>query len=248
MTFTPEVNLPRRLFITGTDTGVGKTVVTAALALCLRSLGKKVKVLKPIQTGTELPGITDLEFVYKVLGEDFDIESQSPIRLKKPLSPLTASEFESVNIDTDLLKSLIEIQSADSEVTLIEGAGGVLVPIKNRYFMSDLVKDLNLDLLIVLNPRLGTINHTLLTIEHVKSKGIKIFGLVFSNFPETPNLAESTNPKVIKQLSGEKVVGVVPNIEGLDVDKGKIGAIRKNFRDYFIPHLGGNLSIDKYLV
>lgn len=245
MTIKSKINLPKGIFITGTDTGVGKTVVTAALASCLKSNGRKIKVIKPFQTGTDLPGLNDIEFIYKALDEPYELENVSPYRLSKPLAPLSAAALESVDLDLTKVKSLVQGCLKKYEVTLIEGAGGVLVPIKENYFMSDLAGDLGLKLLVVSRPNLGTINHTLLTLEHARLKGLEILGVVICNYPENPGLAETTNLPLIERLGNVPLVGLIPNIQNLDVQKGSLGNLTMKIYDYFVPEFGGNLELKK---
>jgi len=240
-------NIPQAIFITGTDTGVGKTVVTAALACCIKSTGLKVKVVKPFQTGTEEDEILDIEFVYKTLGESFDIEESCPVRLKKPLSPYSAGFFENIDFSiSDLLGSLKKI-ILPGEVTLFEGAGGLLVPITKDYFMSDLARDLDVPVVIVARPGLGTLNHTLLSLEHAKNKGLNILGIIICNYPSEPDLAESLNIKTLKQLTDVEVIGIIPSIEGLDVQKGITGKLVENSKEFFVNSLGGKLNLNNFL-
>jgi dethiobiotin synthetase len=240
-------NIPQGIFITGTDTGVGKTVVTAALACCIKSAGLKVKAVKPFQTGTEEDEVPDIEFVYKTLSENFDINEVCPVRLKKPLSPYSAGFFENINFNiSDLLGSLKKI-ILPGEVTLFEGAGGLLAPITKDYFMSDFASDLGVPVVIVARPGLGTLNHTLLSIEHAKNKGLKILGIVICNYPAEPDLAESLNIKTLKHLTDVEVIGIIPSIEGLDIQKGIVGKLAENSKEYFVNSLGGKLNLNNFL-
>ena len=131
--------------------------------------------------------------------------------------------------------------------TLYEGAGGLLVPIKADYYMSDFAKDMGIPLIIVSRPGLGTINHTLLSIEYAKKKGLQILGIVISNYPSRPGLAESLNIGAIRELTDVEIIGVIPNIEGLDVQKGLIKKIAENSMDFFAESLGGKLNLNKFL-
>ena len=241
-------NFPRGIFISGTDTDVGKTVATAALACCMEKSGKDVTVIKPFQTGTGVEGFLDIEFIYKALGRDFELEKVCPVRLSNPLSPYSAAEIENIEINIPLILSSLKEKLLDSSGTvLFEGAGGLLVPITKKYFMSDFAKDMGLQLIIVSRPGLGTLNHTLLTIEHAKQKGLKILGIIICDYPSSPDLAESLNIKTIMRLTDVEIIGVVPSIKGVDVQKGLTQNIAKNSQDYFINMLGGNLNLNNFL-
>ena len=241
-------NIPRGIFITGTDTDVGKTVATAALACCMERSGNEVTVIKPFQTGTGEDGFLDIEFIYKALGRGFDLEEVCPVRLIKPLSPHTAAEIEKTEINiSSVISSLKEKFSDASGTVLYEGAGGLLVPITNNYYMSDFTKDMGLQLIIVSRPGLGTLNHTLLTIEHAKKIGLQILGIIICNYPQNPDLAESLNINTLKQLTDVDIIGVIPSIKGLDVQKGLTGNLPENSVEYFINKFGGNLNLNNFL-
>lgn len=241
-------NFPRGIFITGTDTGVGKTVATAALASCLEKSGNDIKIIKPFQTGTGEEGFLDIEFVYKALGRDFDLDDVCPVRLINPLSPYSAAEIENTKINISSVLDPLKEKLLDSSGTVIfEGAGGLLVPITKKYFMSDFVKDMDLQLIIVSRPGLGTLNHTLLSIEYAKQKGLNILGIIICNYPPTPDLAESLNIKTILQLTDVEILGVIPSIKGLDVQKGATENLAENSQEYFINMFGGNLNLNNFL-
>ena len=243
-----EGRLPKGIFISGTDTEVGKTVVTAALACCLQKSGLNVKAVKPFQTGTELEGLLDIEFVYKLLETGFDLDEVCPVRLGKPLSPHAAAALENKELDVDkVVKSLKQKFMHSEDTVLFEGAGGLLVPITKDYFMSDFARDMGLSLVIVSRPGLGTLNHTLLSIEHAKSAGLEILGVVVSNYPKNPGLAESLNIAALKELTDVDVIGVIPSIDGLDVQKGTSGNLAENCSDFFINAVGGKLNLNNFL-
>jgi len=238
--------IPKGFFITGTDTGVGKTVVTAAMAGCFSMAGKKVGVVKPIQTGTELQSIPDIEFVYSSLERPFNITEVCYYRLPKPLSPHAASVLEGVEIDTDLIINSITEFSAGYDVVIVEGAGGILVPVGREYMMIDLVSDIGLPVVVVSRPGLGAINHSLLTLETLKRRDVDVPGFVISGFPEYPDIAEMTNPKVIEEVSGYSLIGVIPFIEGLSVEKGIYGKLNDDPARYFIPEFFGTLDKSEF--
>lgn len=241
-------NFPKGIFITGTDTDIGKTVVTAAIACCIKNSGKSVAAVKPFQTGTEEEGFLDIEFIYKALGLAFKIDDVCPIRLSKPLSPYSAAILEKKDINIpSLLKLLKEKFLISGGTTLFEGAGGLMVPITKNYFMSDFAKDMGLSVIIVARPGLGTLNHTLLSIEHAKKKGLHILGIVICNYPSNPDLAESLNIDAINNLTEVEIVGVIPTIDGVDVQNGLTGNLAQNSQEFFVNSLGGKLNLNNFL-
>ena len=235
-------SIPNGIFITGTDTGVGKTVVTAALACCLSLAGKKVGVVKPVQTGTEVQQVPDIEFVYGALGRSYEIDKVCFYLLPKPLSPHAASVLAGVEINTDIILNSIDELSASLDVVIVEGAGGIMVPVNKGYMMLDLVSELGLSSIVVARPGLGTINHSLLTLETLKVRGVDISGFVISGFPATPDIAEMTNPKVIETESGYPLIGVIPFIKHLSVEDGIYGDLNDDPASYFVPELLGRFN------
>jgi len=239
--------LPQSIFVTGTDTGVGKTVITAALAWTLMQSGRKVSVMKPVQTGTNEQGPTDLEFVEIVLGASFHSEDNCPYSFPEPLAPLTASRLAGQKIKIEKIKRAFEKLSSDNDTVIVEGAGGLLVPILENYLMSDLAFELGMPVLIVTRPDLGTLNHTLLTVESALSKGLDIVGIVINNFPPSPDKAELTNPELINRLSGAPIVGVYPRDSSISVEHGKIGKIREVAPSSLSPFLAGTFDANEFL-
>ena len=240
-------SLPSGIFITGTDTGVGKTVVTAALARSLDQSGKSATVMKPLQTGTELPSLSDLEFVEKVTGKSYPVEGHCPYRFPQPLSPLAASKLEGREISIDKIKDAFCRLSAAHDIVLVEGAGGLLVPILESYTMADLARDLGSPLVVVARPGLGTLNHTTLTVEFAKSRGLSVLGIVINNFPVEPDLAEKTNPALLAEMTSLPILGVLENDPSLSVEKGRVGVLRESAKLGLVPALGGVFDQKKFL-
>ncbi|MEK6589104.1 MAG: dethiobiotin synthase, partial [Nitrospinota bacterium] len=233
--------MSKGIFITGTDTGVGKTVVSAGLALSLKHKGLDVGVMKPIQSG----GREDMEFLIKASGVKDEIELINPCYFKKPLAPLTASEIEGIRIDITTIKNAFEELCKRHEIVIIEGIGGILVPLNEDYFVSDLILELNIPAIIVSSPGLGTINHTILTIRHAKEIGIEIAGIIFNKSKRVVrqvhhSLAEKTNPSIIERLSGIPILGTLPHISSLNVANCKLGELGKRFLK--------NIKIDNLLI
>ena len=208
------------IFITGTDTGVGKTVVACGLAALLRKSGYKVGVMKPAETGCEerdgklFP--QDAYLLKEASGCDVPLENICPYRLRDPLAPSIAAEREGVKIDISLLEKIYgEINSAH-DITLVEGAGGLLAPILPSFTYADLAKLLKLPLLVVAPNRLGVINHLLLTLEHASSHGLRVLGYVFNRLNTEPSLAADTNREALLSLTAVPCLGEIPYVEHLE--------------------------------
>lgn len=239
--------LTNGVFITGTDTGVGKTVITAALAWTLVQAGRKVAVMKPVQTGAGLPGLTDIEFVERVLDTKYGLDDVCPYRFREPLSPLSASKISGIKIDIGRIKAAFQRLRSTFDIVIVEGAGGLLVPLLDNYFMADLVSDLGLPLLVVARPGLGTLNHTALTVESAGRRGLDVTGIVINRFPASPGFAERTNPELIARMTGALIAGVFPSDPSLSVEEGLTGAIRELARPAFAPSLGGVFDLQEFL-
>lgn len=239
--------LPKSIFITGTDTGVGKTVLTAALALCLKQAGLNVGVMKPVQTGARLQELADLKFIELATGNKYTGEDYSPYTFTHPLSPLTASVLEKRNICIERIKSAYKRLTNQHDIVLIEGAGGILVPITEGYYMSDLALDLNAPLIIATRPDLGTLNHTSLTSEYAHSRGVSVLGIVINNFPLEPGPAEKTNPGLLQKITGLPILGVIRNDPGITVGEGHIGSLNETAKPSLSPFFGGNFNSEAFL-
>lgn len=219
-----NANKPRGLFITGTDTGVGKTLVAAALSLFLREKGIDVGVMKPAETGIEDPAELgpDAELLRWASGSMDDPEEICPYRFKAPLAPAVAASKEQVRINySDLLdqaKSLIDRH----QFTIIEGAGGLMVPLAGGLLMADLARELKLPLLVVTRPNLGTINHTMLTLFTAQAMELPVAGYMINRMPAEQGLAEETAPHSLASLTTENLLGVLNQVAGDDQQKARI--------------------------
>lgn len=218
-----NVAKPKGLFITGTDTGVGKTLVAAALSLFLREKNIDVGVIKPAETGLEDPSQLgpDAELLRWASGSQDAPADISPYRFKAPLAPAVASNKEQVRINyTDLIsqsKQLIDRH----EFTIVEGAGGLMVPLAGGILMADLARELELPLLVITRPNLGTINHTLLTLFTARAMELPVAGYIINRMPEVQGLAEETAPHSLASLTTENLLGVLSQVGGDDQDKAK---------------------------
>lgn len=215
-------------FVTGTDTGVGKTVVAGALARLAREAGYRVGVFKPVATGCRWDvrlGLVspDAEFLAHCADARENLETINPVRYSGELAPMVAAERQHRPIDWAAIRQSWE-QIRQAEWVVVEGAGGLLVPIDAGHSMADLAKDLGLPLVIVARPGLGTINHTLLTIEVARGRGLPIAAVVINRYrPDQATLAEETNPDVIGRLAKMRIPIVVPFDPHISIEKGVIG-------------------------
>jgi len=221
--------MAKGFFITGTDTGVGKTVITAALIKAVSLLGLKACGMKPIETGcktaasSQQPAVSskkrtlipsDGMFLKEMAGMDDSIDLVTPIRFERPLAPLPASEIEGTSVDFEKIQKSYTALLKNYDVIIVEGIGGLLVPIKRDYFVLDLARDFGLPILIVSRPDLGTLNHTLLTVNYALKEGLDVAGIIV-NYSQPPEgtLAENTNPEVIKQISPVPLIGIFPYLK-----------------------------------
>lgn len=215
------------IFITGTDTGVGKTAIATGLAAALKKRGYSVGVMKPIQSGAvEKNGkliSQDAEFLKKALGTHDEPELVCPVLLREPLAPSVAAEIEGTEIDLELIRNAYLELERRHDVVIVEGAGGIAVPLKKELLISDLIVQLGTPAIIVSRAGLGTINHTFLTVEHARKKGIPVVGVIINNY--RGGKVEETNPKIIAELTGIPVLGIVPNDTKINVDEGSQGDI-----------------------
>jgi len=215
---TRPVQTPRGVFITGTDTGVGKTIVAATVATALRQHGVDAGVMKPIVTGLaeSTAGLSDPEWLASITGMGDSPRLISPYRFEIAASPLIAAASTGVLIDLDLISEAFRALSAQHDCVLVEGIGGVMVPVTTDLFVVDLMKGMGLPALVVARSGLGSINHSLLTLDCLRSRGVPILGLIFNN-PTCPafdaHLSE-TIPTILR-LSGVRSFGELPYCEGL---------------------------------
>lgn len=211
--------MSKGIFITGTDTGVGKTIVAATLALVLRMKGVNVGVMKPVTSGCrEEEGrlvSDDAELLCKAAGVTCS-EDVAPYLLREPLAPAEAAKLDGVRIDFSEIKASYERLAAAHDVVIVEGAGGLMVPLVGGMLVADLVRELDLPLLVVARPNLGTINHTVLTCLCAQQMGLGVAGVIINNYPEAPGLAEKSAPHHIGSLCGAPVLGIWPHRDESD--------------------------------
>ena len=216
-----DLESPHGLFLTGTDTGVGKTLVSAALAYLLAQKGVRVGVAKPFESGVSDP--TNLGedgcLLRWASGSQEDTDRITPYRLREPLAPGLAARREGVDINWLSVVETIREGKGRCDFQLVEGAGGVLVPLAGSHLVADLAKELALPLLIVARAGLGTINHTLLTLESARTRGLKVAGWIINGLPTTPNVAEQHAAEEIARLTDIPCWGVLPQVAGTAQEK-----------------------------
>lgn len=211
-------------FITGTDTGVGKTVITAGLLGTLRKRSIDAIAIKPVQSGgilREKQVISEDAYFYRVVADlPYSQRELNPICLQAALAPAVAAEVEGVTIHMETILDHFHKISAEHQLTLVEGAGGLLVPlVGTEVTVADLAVSMDLPLLVVARPNLGTINHTCLTVAYAKARGLKIAGIIINQYDhKNPGVAERTNPSLIETMTGVPVLGLVPSVKGLRVE------------------------------
>jgi adenosylmethionine---8-amino-7-oxononanoate aminotransferase len=203
----------RGILVTGTDTGVGKTLVAAALARALRRRGIDAGVMKPAATG--VPPDDDADLLRAAAGSDDPPALVSPLRFREPLAPAVAADREGRTPDPAAIRAAFEVLAARHDVVVVEGVGGLLVPVAWGYTVADMARDLGLPLLVVARAGLGTLNHAALTVEAARARGLPVLGVVLNRTEAAaPGPAEETNPAALERLCGVRVLGTFPRIPG----------------------------------
>jgi dethiobiotin synthetase len=227
-----QINFPEHpgLFITGTDTGVGKTLIAGAIARILTEQDVKVGVFKPIATGCRhtREGLisSDAEFLAYCSDCDYPLSVVNPVSYHIPAAPIVSADYEHREINLEEIYSAYNYICQCCEVIIVEGIGGIRVPITEDIDVLDLAAGFGLPVVIVSRPDLGTINHTLLTIDAIRSRNLKIAGVVINGYDaskEEP--AEATAPQVIARCGNVNILSIVPYDETVDVEQGRSGEV-----------------------
>lgn len=216
------------LFIAGTDTGVGKTLVTAGLAGFLRQQGIDCGVMKPVESGVSFNDpSSDAFFLKEVSGVKDSLDLINIYSLAKPLAPGVAAEQENIEIKFEEIKKAYEKLTQLHSPILVEGAGGLLVPLNAKQTVTDLIQYLKLPVLLVGRLGLGTLNHTLLSLEYLKQRKLQVVGVVLSCGSASPDLSEQTNAQVLQAWTDTPLWGVVEHVNSPQGKDSIISAIQK---------------------
>ena len=217
-----NLNLPKvnGLFITGTDTGVGKTVITGGIARLLARQGQRVGVFKPIASGCKhtREGLIseDAEFLAHCADSSISLHVISPVCYRIPAAPVTCIEREHKPMDYEAIAAAYTWLAENFDVVIVEGIGGAMVPITETETILDLAFEFDLPTVVVARPNLGTINHSLLTIQAVRQAGLPLAGVVINDYNAmTADLAEETAPDVIARFAQTHILAVVPHDEAV---------------------------------
>ncbi len=202
------------VFITGTDTGVGKTFFACKLAALLRDSGYRVGVMKPAESGcAEREGRLfpeDAVLLKEASASQDSLDKICPYQLREPLAPSVAAQRQGITLKIDKLMDLYDEISSAHDITLVEGAGGLMVPLLPSYTYADFAGVLKLPVIVVAANRLGMINHLLLTLEHSRCKGLKVLGYVLNHLEGGASPAAETNREALSTLTAVRCAGELP--------------------------------------
>jgi dethiobiotin synthetase len=204
----------KALLITGTDTGVGKTVIGCGIAAALTARGKTVGVLKPAETGCALRDgelyPEDAARLAAFARSSLPLEHICPYRFAPPVAPSVAAEQAGVTIDPCHIAALFQAIATRHEITLVEGAGGLLVPLVGRYTFADLARDLQIPIVVVVGSKLGALNHALLTFHCLQTRSLPLYGYILNHPTSASDPAIQTNARTLAGLTDIPCRGIVP--------------------------------------
>lgn len=230
------------LLVTGTGTGVGKTIVSAAIVALAHDRGARPCYVKAAQTG--VPGDTpDIDTVRRLAG---DVDTVEGARFPDPLSPAAAARIAHLApVDLGAIADVVQRLSSTYDLVVVEGAGGLLVRYdEDGATLADLARDLDADVLVVTEPGLGTLNATALTLESMANRGLRLAGLVIGSWPEAPGLAERSNVRDLEMLVAGRLVGALP--AGAGDAAGGAGGFIAAARAGLGPQLGGAFDVKAF--
>jgi len=212
----------KSIFVTGTDTGVGKTFFSCALAALMRAHGYNVGVMKPAETGcVEQDGQWFPDDAWRLKaasGCAEPIERICPYRLADPLAPSIAAERAGMKLDVERILTICREIAAKHDITIVEGAGGLMVPLVGSFTYADFARVAKLPLIVVAANRLGAINHLLLTVEHASCRGLRVLGYVLNQVTAETGLAAVSNREVLAAMTGARCLGEIPFASGTGSD------------------------------
>lgn len=197
----------RGLFVTGTDTGVGKTVVAASIAAALRARGISVRAVKPVLTGLDVPPSPGWAHDHELLARATGLRADevAPVRFGPPVSPHLAAQLSGRALACAELEGAVRDAAAVADAVVVEGVGGLLVPLWGSYDVRAFARSLELPVVVAARPSLGTINHTLLTLEAARAAGLEVTAVVLTPWPGAPDLVQRSNLQTIARLGGVEV-------------------------------------------
>jgi dethiobiotin synthetase len=223
----------RGLFVTGTGTGVGKTVVSAALLAAMREAGEPVRAHKPVVTGlADAPGRWHADHELLALVAGMAPEEVAPLRYGPPVSPHLAASLAGHDIDP--VAAIASARCEPQRTLVIEGVGGLLVPLAPDFNVRDMAVELGLPLVVVASPGLGTINHTLLTVEAARAARLSVAAVVLTPWPKEPSTMEQSNRETIRRL-GEVEVATLEEVKSADLAELASAGARLPWRDWLQP-------------
>lgn len=226
------LNLPHKkgLFITATDTGVGKTMITGAIARILTDEELQVGVFKPIATGcgrgTYGLVSADAEYLSMCINNVDPVTIINPVSYETPAAPIVCEHRENRPVDFEAVSSIYQSLCQRKDIVLVEGIGGVRVPISDGVDVLTLMREFSLPVVVVARPNLGTINHTLLTVDAIRAAGLFVAGIVINGFnTATAGVAEETVAEVLRKWTKAPILAVVPHDPLSSVEHGKLGQV-----------------------
>ena len=224
------------IFITGTDTEVGKTLIAAGLVAALKEQGVDVGVMKPLESGApsfgSAPIPRDALYLKEIAGVIDDLNLINSYCFQAPLAPAAAAEKEGVEIDLKRIKVQYEELKGRHQFMVVEGAGGLLVPITQGLLLPELIKLLELPLLLVARSTLGTINHILLSLFYCQEEGLEVKGLIMNKSTPDPDPSEASNAQLVAQFSGVPVLGSFPYLRDYAGVKGNRAFLAQIFTEH----------------
>jgi len=204
------------VFITGTDTGVGKTLVTALLAAALKRAGHTVGVMKPVETGVSpsKPGRSDAARLQAIVESEETLGAICPYRFEPPIAPQAAAHAERRTIDLGVVRQVYRLLAGRYDYTVVEGLGGVRVPLTGKADVMDLIDALRLPVIVVGRAGLGGINHALLTLDALRRRRLPVVALVLNRTRPTRSamlrLQERTTVEALRRQAGVPLIGPLP--------------------------------------
>ena len=215
------------IFVTGTDTNVGKTLVTGLLARFFLAKGADVTTQKWVQTGCDDFDESDVKTHLNIMNKSGSpLPEQIPYCFKMPYAPHLAAGKENIKINIEKIKSDFEHLKQNHDSVIVEGAGGVCIPMTKDNMVMDLVVRLQIPVVVVVSNKLGSINHALLTVEYLRMRKIKTIGLIFNNTKDVPVEVAQDNPRIIGEITNYQILGTLPfdsNIEKVNDSFSAIG-------------------------